>query len=129
MNTVQENTEIFRKLQSSLTEDKVLYDAFVASIESALKELLPRIDMECAVRRIADRIIGVESDEFCKCCESEHKNGVIEANFNPYEFSGTLKLGNEEIRVYMGENVESMCLDMRETQPAKRCRKFTLIEY
>lgn len=60
MNTIQENTEFFRKLQSSLTEDKVLYDAFVASIESALKEMPPCIDRWCASKRIADRIIGRE---------------------------------------------------------------------
>lgn len=60
MNTIQENTELFRKLQSALIEDKVLYDAFVASIESAIKELPPRIDSEYAARRIADRIIGRE---------------------------------------------------------------------
>lgn len=58
MNTIQENTELFRKLQSALTEDKILYDAFVASIESAIRELPPRIDRECAAKRIADRIIG-----------------------------------------------------------------------
>lgn len=55
-----ENTELFQKLQSALIEDKVLYDAFVASIESAIKELPTRIDRECAARRIADRIIGRE---------------------------------------------------------------------
>lgn len=60
MNTVQENTELFRKLQSALIDDKVLYGAFVASIESAIKELPARIDRECAARRIADRIIGRE---------------------------------------------------------------------
>lgn len=60
MNMVQENTELFRKLQSALTEDKVLYDAFVASIESAIKELPPCIVRKCAARRIADRIIGRE---------------------------------------------------------------------
>lgn len=60
MSTVQENTELFRKLQSALIEDKVLYSAFVASIESAIKELPLRIDGECAARRIADRIIGRE---------------------------------------------------------------------
>lgn len=40
MNTVQENAELFRMLQSALIEDKFLYGAFVASIESAIKELL-----------------------------------------------------------------------------------------
>lgn len=49
-----------KKLQSALTEDKVLYDAFVARIESAIKEFPSRIDRECAARRIADRIIGRE---------------------------------------------------------------------
>lgn len=58
MNTVQENTELFRKLQSALIEGKVLYDAFVASIESAIKELPEHIDRECAAKRMADRIIG-----------------------------------------------------------------------
>ncbi len=60
MNADQENTELFRKLQSTLIEDKVLYDAFVASAESAIKELPTRIDRTCAARRIADRIIGRE---------------------------------------------------------------------
>lgn len=62
MNTVQENTELFQKLQSVLIEDEVLHDAFVASIESAIKELPEHIDKECAVRRIADRILGREND-------------------------------------------------------------------
>lgn len=60
MNTVQENTELFRKLQSALIEDKVLYDAFVASIESTIKELPSCIGRECVARIIADRIIGRE---------------------------------------------------------------------
>lgn len=60
MNTVQENTELFRKLQSALIEDKVLYDALVASIESALLEMPSRIDIQCMARGIADRIIGRE---------------------------------------------------------------------
>lgn len=60
MNTVQENTELFRKLQSALTEDKVLYDAFVASIESALKELPRESDLKDVAQTVADRIIGRE---------------------------------------------------------------------
>lgn len=60
MNTVQENTELFQKLQEALTEDKFLYNAFVASIESAIKELPKHIDRKCAARRIADRIAGRE---------------------------------------------------------------------
>lgn len=47
-------------VRDNIIEDKVLYDAFVASIESAIKELPPCIDRECAARRIADRIIGRE---------------------------------------------------------------------
>lgn len=60
MNKVQENTELFQKLQSALMEDKILYGAFVASIESAIRELPPKTDRECAARRITDRIIGRE---------------------------------------------------------------------
>lgn len=60
MNAVQENTELFRKLQSAPTEDKVLYDAFVASIASALKELPRELDLQDAAQTVADRIIGRE---------------------------------------------------------------------
>lgn len=60
MNIIQENTELFRKLQSTLTEDKVLCGAFVASMASALREMHSSIDRECAARRIADRIIGMQ---------------------------------------------------------------------
>lgn len=60
MNTVQENIVLFQKLQSALKEDRALYDAFVASIESAIREFIPHIDRECAAKRIADRIIGRE---------------------------------------------------------------------
>lgn len=47
-------------VRDSIIEDKVLYDAFVASIESAIKELPSCIGRECAAKRIADRIIGRE---------------------------------------------------------------------
>lgn len=47
-------------VRDNLIEDNELYGAFVASIESAIKEMPPRIDRECAARRIADRIIGRE---------------------------------------------------------------------
>ena len=46
------------ELRQELLSDKKLYNAFVASIQSAIRELPPRIDRECAARRIADRIIG-----------------------------------------------------------------------
>lgn len=48
------------ELRQQLLSDKELYSAFVASIESAIKEFPPHIDKECAARRIADRIIGRE---------------------------------------------------------------------
>lgn len=44
----------------SFSLDRELYDAFVASIESALREMPPRIDRWRAAKRIADRIIGRE---------------------------------------------------------------------
>lgn len=47
-------------VRDNLIEDKALYDAFVASIASVIRELPPRIDRECAAKRIADRIIGRE---------------------------------------------------------------------
>ncbi len=58
MNTVQENTELFRKLQSALIEDKALYDAFVASIASALKEVPAGTGLYDVAQTVADRIIG-----------------------------------------------------------------------
>lgn len=60
MNTVQENTELFRNLQSALIEDKVLYDAFVASIESAIKEIPAGTGLYDVAQAVADRIIGTE---------------------------------------------------------------------
>lgn len=52
--------DIVIEFRQYLLSDQGLYDAFVASIESAIRELPPRIDRECAARRIADRIIGRE---------------------------------------------------------------------
>lgn len=51
---------LIAELRQQLLSDKELYSAFVASIESAIKELPPHIDRECVARRIADRIIGRE---------------------------------------------------------------------
>lgn len=48
------------ELRRELLSNRELYDAFVASVESALKEMPPRIDRWCASKRIADRIIGRE---------------------------------------------------------------------
>lgn len=47
-------------VRDNLIKDEVLYNCFVASIESVIRELPPRIDRECAAKRIADRIIGRE---------------------------------------------------------------------
>lgn len=60
MNTVQENTELFQKLQSALIEDKVLHDAFAASIASALKEAPEGTGIYDAAKAVADRIMGAE---------------------------------------------------------------------
>lgn len=51
---------LIAELRQQLLSDKELYSAFVANIESAIKELPPHIDRECAARRIADRINGRE---------------------------------------------------------------------
>ena len=53
--TIEDSVKVIRH---SFLTDKILYDAFVASIESAIKELPLCIDGECAAGRIADRIIG-----------------------------------------------------------------------
>lgn len=65
MNTVQENTELFRKLQAALIEDKVLHDTFVTSIESAIYEngvVCDISDQHELALEIANRIIGVENE-------------------------------------------------------------------
>lgn len=65
MNTVQENIELFRKLQSALIEDKFLYNAFVASIESAIYEngvVCDVSDQHELALEIANRIMGVENE-------------------------------------------------------------------
>lgn len=63
MKTVQENIELFRKLQSALTEDKILYDAFVASITSALEEVPEGTGLYDVAQAVADRIIGREEND------------------------------------------------------------------
>lgn len=49
-------------VRDNLIEDENLYNSLVASIESAIRELPPRIDRESAARRMADRIIGREEE-------------------------------------------------------------------
>lgn len=58
--TPETTTDSIKVLRHGLLTDKELYNALVASIESAIKELPPRIDRECAAKIIADRIIGRE---------------------------------------------------------------------
>lgn len=58
--TIQEATKVLRH---SLTTDATLYDAFCASIESALKEAAPSDSIETVAKSIADRIIGEEQNE------------------------------------------------------------------
>lgn len=52
--------KIVFELRQELLTDKELYNAFVAIIESAIKEIPPCIDEDCVARRIADRIVGRE---------------------------------------------------------------------
>lgn len=66
MNATQENTELFRKLQSALTEDKVLYGTFVASIESVIYDdgtVCDISDQHNLAVEIANRIIGGNNDK------------------------------------------------------------------
>ena len=58
----REVSELFGQIRAEILADNNLYNALVSSIESAIKELPPRIDRECAAKRIADRIIGREND-------------------------------------------------------------------
>lgn len=72
----------------------------------------------------------------CEYCGTEYDNAAIVANFNSNDYIGTLRIGNEETKVYIG-NVES---HMIYTEPYADCngrlhrerrkmkRKFTLIE-
>lgn len=72
----------------------------------------------------------------CEYCGSEYKNGTISADFQSDDYMGTLRIGNEEIPVYIG-NMESRMID---SEPYTDCngylhrdkpkmkRKITLIE-
>ncbi|MFQ9515309.1 MAG: hypothetical protein ACLRZ9_05725 [Eubacterium sp.] len=53
--TIQDSTKV---LLHSLNADKELYNAFLASITSALKELPRESDLEDVAKAVADRIIG-----------------------------------------------------------------------
>lgn len=58
MQTVQENVNAIIQFRETLLSDEVLYNAFLASIESALKESDPNDSIETVAKSIADRIIG-----------------------------------------------------------------------
>lgn len=49
-------------VRDSIIEDKVLYDALVASIESALKEVPAGTGLYDVAQAVADRIIGREEE-------------------------------------------------------------------
>lgn len=38
----------------------------------------------------------------CEYCGTEYKNNGIFANFNNDDYTGTIKIGNEEINMYIG---------------------------
>lgn len=52
--------ELINKLRNELLSDKELYNAFVASIESALKEVPAGTGLYDVAQMVADRIIGRE---------------------------------------------------------------------
>lgn len=72
----------------------------------------------------------------CEYCGTEYNSSAIVANFQSNDYMGTLRIGNEEIQVYIG-NMESHMID---SEPHTDCsgylhrerpkmkRKFTLIE-
>lgn len=72
----------------------------------------------------------------CEYCGTEYNNAAIVANFNDSDCMGTLRIGNEEIQVYIG-NMESHMIDsesymdrngyLHRGKP-KMKRNFTLIE-
>lgn len=53
--TIQDSTKV---LLYSINADKEIYNAFLASITSALKELPREPDLEDVAKAVADRIIG-----------------------------------------------------------------------
>lgn len=50
----------FCVVRNEFLNNNPMHNALTASIESAIREMPPNIDRECAARRIADRIIGRE---------------------------------------------------------------------
>lgn len=60
MQTIQDNITAITQFREALLSDEVLYNAFLASIESALKEISANDSIEDVAKAIADRIIGEE---------------------------------------------------------------------
>lgn len=73
----------------------------------------------------------------CEYCETEYNNGVVVANFRENDYTGILKVGDKEFKVYIG-NIESHVINideyrdfdgnLRREKPIFK-RKFTLIEF
>lgn len=60
MRTIEQNKEAIINFREALLDDEVLYNAFLASIESALKGSSPTDSIDTVSRAIAGRIIGEE---------------------------------------------------------------------
>lgn len=60
MQTVQDNVSAIIHFREALLSDNVLYNAFLTSIESALKEIPAGTGLHDVAKAIADRIIGEE---------------------------------------------------------------------
>lgn len=72
----------------------------------------------------------------CEYCGTEYNNAAVVANFNNSDYMGTLRIGKEEIPVYIGD-MESRMIDSESytdcngwlhREMPKMKRKFTLIE-
>lgn len=73
----------------------------------------------------------------CEYCGTEYNNGVIAVNFQNSDHTGVLKIGNEEITVYIA-NIKSRmteletwcdCNGVLRREIPKTKREFTLIEF
>ena len=72
----------------------------------------------------------------CEYCGTEYNNNGITASFNPNDYTGIMKLGNEEITVYIGSMESHLisgesyrdCTGTLHGDRPKIKRKFTVIE-
>ncbi len=58
MQTTQDNIKAIIQFREALLSDNILYNAFLASIESALKEIPAGTGLYDVAKAVADRIIG-----------------------------------------------------------------------